>query len=85
MGRRARLHEPHAPGERQDGGCDAEADDVRERIHLPAKIAGGVGEARDPSVDAVEQHGHADGSGGKRELLGGDLRMLQIQRALNGT
>ena len=60
-GSQAGIDELNAPGERQHGGSDAEADHVGERIHFTAEIAGGVGHARDAAVQAVEQNSQADG------------------------
>jgi hypothetical protein len=60
----------HAPRERQHRRGHAETHSVRQRIHLAAEIAGGVGHARDAAVQTVEEHGRADGLGRHGELIG---------------
>ena len=64
------IDELHAPGEGQDGGRHAEADDVGQRIHFAAEIAGGVGHARDAPIQPVQKHRSADGFGGDLEMCG---------------
>ena len=54
-------HKLDTPGVGENGGSDAEGDYVGERIHLSAEIAGGVGEASDSAIQAVQHDGDSNG------------------------
>src|ERR1700733_1039873 len=49
-----------APHPCEQSWRDSEGNYVGQRIQLSAEITGGVGHARDSSVQAIEQHGKAD-------------------------
>ena len=51
-----------------------------ERIQFLAEVAGGVGHARDASVERVERNGEADGQRGVVEVLRLQQRALQALR-----
>jgi len=51
-----------------DGGGNAEGDEVSERVVLHAEFGFGVGEAGDAAVAAVEDHRHEDEDGGEAEI-----------------
>ena len=65
---RLRRKSPHPPEIGQNCRSQAEGDDIRQRIDLPAELAAGVGHAGDPSVQSIEDHGKADRNGGQVEL-----------------
>ena len=52
-----------SPDERQQAGRYAKGDGVGQRIQLFAKVAAGVGQAGDTSVQPVEGDGEQDGDG----------------------
>ena len=66
-------HELQAPCVRKDGGRNAKADDVGQRIQLTAKIAGGICHAGDPAIEAIEHHSKTNG-------LRSNLKTLRCQR-----
>ena len=75
----------HAPGVGQNGGSDAEGDDVGERIHFAAEIADGVRHAGDAAVQPVQHHGGADRLGRHFEVrIGAELSAGREQRAFDG-
>src|SRR5208282_1945326 len=61
------MKSPH-PGKQSRG--NAEGDHVSQRIEFLAKIAGGIGHARDAAVQTVEQYGKTDGHGGEIQVPG---------------
>ncbi len=81
----ARFNELHAPAIRQYGRRDAEADGVSQRIQFGAECRGCVRHARDAAIDAIQQHGKADGLGGENKMTGRFNRVRRHQHcALHG-
>ena len=57
-----------SPNEGQNAGRNAEGNHVSQRIQLPAKIAAGIGQARNASVQSVKWDGKQDGDGRQIEM-----------------
>jgi len=59
-----------SPGKRENGGRDAKANDVGERVELHAEFGVGAGHAGDATVERIENDSDADGFGRVVEVLG---------------
>src|SRR5215470_12112880 len=75
----------YTPGVGEDGGCNAEADNIGERIKLHPEFGVGAGHSRDCSVQGVEHPGEADGLGSVIEVIprtnqGGNYRVITAQQ-----
>lgn len=53
------------PHVRKNRRCYTEGDGIGQRIELFAELAGGVGHSGDAAVEAIEENGKADGTGGE--------------------
>jgi hypothetical protein len=75
----------HAPRVSQNGGGNAETDDVGEGIQFAAEVAGGIRHARNAAVETIQNGGESDAKRGKLEALGRRCRICgKTDDALNG-
>src|SRR6266568_5873639 len=65
-----RRQTKESPHPRKDSGSNAESDNVGERIQLLAEVTGGMGEASNGSVHAIEENSEANRNGGMVEVRG---------------
>src|SRR5579883_141917 len=58
----------NSPAQGQHRRRQSEGDDIGQGIKLPSKIAGGVGDARNSSIQRVQKSSESERSGGKRKM-----------------
>ena len=80
-----RHDKEYAPDENQHRRRDAERNHVGKRIQFASEIAGGVGHARNATVQTVKQDGERQSLGGNGEMdVRGEISGLGQQRTFKG-